>query len=449
MKKYLLLFAFILFLCIFNNIELKAKADSTTINIVRMFSKDIFETNGTPYLKPMVQSMNATSNSRFFNSAYVPKKVKKPYFKVSLNGMIGFVPQSYKTYSPSLPLEPFDFNKLGQFIEPTLENPFHIKDTAGLAYYAFKTVIDNAVKKGYVSLPKSSTTILGNQNTSIYLPHDALIKSLNENQAFQLLPPNLQDTLQKYINQFPENFDLPTGLNMNTFFVGIPQVEIGSLYGTEALIRFIPPINMGENIGDFAFWGLGLKHSISQYFTKYKRYAELSIDEYDSLRSLEETPLDLAVQIVYQGTYMKNKIGVTNAELEANANMFNFNLQLSKKFNKFFEIYGGYSLESIHINADYKYVIPWDLQIKLGLVTEKLDDKGNVVIDPATNWPIYETRPPDYPGDLYPQTSIVKLNDLNHKIILGANFIINKFNIYLDFNYSKFSIFTGGVSYRF
>lgn len=428
-----------------------SKTDSNTITLVRMFSKDIFETNGAPFLKPMVQSMNATSNSRFFNSAYVPRQVRKPYFKVSVNTMLGFVPEDYKTYNPTLPLENFNLGKMGEFIEiiDITKNKYLIKDTIGLAYYAFKTIITDAINKKYVTLPKTSTTILGNEKAAINLPHDSLMKAMREHPAYALLPAAMKDTLAKYIGQFPETFNLPPGLNMTKFFAAIPQVEIGSLFGTEALVRFIPPVDMGENIGKFAFWGIGLKHNISQYFTDYKRYAELSPDEYDSLRSMGETPFDLAAQFVYQGTYLENKVGVTNAELDAKAQMFDFNLQFSKRFCKYFEMYAAYSYEMMNINANYKYTIPWELQIKLGMVTEKLDSKGKPIIDPATGWPIYEARPPQFPGDLHPQTSLVKLHDENHKFIVGANVILGKFNIFVDYNISKFSIFTAGVSYRF
>lgn len=449
MRKYIYLLSAIIPL-FFSFTEAQAKADSVTIEIVRRFSRDIFESNGVPFLKPMVQSINATSNSRFFNSAYVPKSVSKPYFKFSVNSMIGLVPEDYKTYHPSLPLRDFNMNDLGQFVSLNpLTGEFKVKDTVGLAYYAFHTVVTNAIKKKYVTLPESSTTILGNEKANIYLPQEALMKSLEENPAYPLLPATLKDSLIKYLTQFPEEFQLPAGLDMTKFFAAIPQIEIGSLYGTEALVRFIPPIDMGKNIGKFAFWGLGLKHSISQYFTDYKRYAEYSIDEYDSLRSLGATPLDMAAQIVYQGTSLVNKVGVTNAELDATATMFDFNLQFSKKLNKNFELYGGYSLETIFINAHYLYYIPWDLQIKLGLVTEKLDENGKPMIDPETGWNIYEKRPPEFPGDEYPQSSIVKVNDINHKLIFGVNFNYEKFNFFLDFNFSKFSIFTGGVSYRF
>ena len=275
MKKILYLFAFALIL---NTVESSAKADSMTVDLVRMFGQDIFETNGKPYIKPMVKSMNATSNSRFFNNAYIPKKVNKPYFRVSVNSMVGFVPEDMKTYTPTLPMEKFnpldakDFAKLSQYVTLDMSAGWppvvsSIKDTAGLAYFALKTIFYDAVSQGKITVPKSSATILGWQNEVLSLPHSVLKEVMKSNFAYTFLPQNFKDSLDKYVNQFPEEFSLPKGADLSTFVAAIPQFEIGSLWGTEALIRFIPPIDMGENIGKFAFWGFGLKHSLSQYFT--------------------------------------------------------------------------------------------------------------------------------------------------------------------------------------
>ena len=108
MKKFLFL---LLIISVFGSDFAFAKADSVTINLVRYFSRDIFGNNGTAYLKPMVEGINATSNSSFFSTAYVPKKVKKPYFKFGLHGMIGVVPSDMKTYTPNIPTEQFSLSE--------------------------------------------------------------------------------------------------------------------------------------------------------------------------------------------------------------------------------------------------------------------------------------------------------------------------------------------------
>lgn len=440
MKKYLLLIC-LLALSVPNlDAQQYQPADSITVQLVRMFSKDIFETNGTPYLKPMVQSMNATSNSRFFNNAYVPKKVNKPYFKVSVNTMIGVVPEDMKTYAPVLPAEQLNLNKLAQYVDIY---PFKIKDTAGLAYYAMKTVFYDGITQGKIKVPEKSATILGTQNSVFHLAHQDLKDLVRQNAAYAMLPESFRLQLDSIIDQFPENFTLPQGANMKTFYAAIPQFEIGSLYGTELLLRFIPPINMGKNIGDFAFWGIGLKHSISQYFFDEKEYDT----ENTPLSAINDRPFDMSVQAVYQGTYLKNKVGVTNADLKAWANIWDFNLQFSKNMFGWFDLYTGLSYEMMNIKSEYVYALSWETQIQLGLLKMKTDENGKPVLD-EHGWNVYETAE-GYPGDTAPQKSEVKVSDNNLKWIIGISKDIGKFSIFADYNMSKFDIFTAGVMYKF
>ena len=236
--------------------------------------------------------------------------------------------------------------------------------------------------------------------------------------------------MDKIIGQFPYYFTLPPGNNMNSIFASIPQLEIGSLFGTEALIRFIPPVNMGSNIGKFAFWGIGLKHSISQYFNKTDR--------------IEDRTFDMSIQAVYQGTRLTNSVGVTNAEMSADASFWDFNLQFSKSFYDFLplipgivDIYSGFSYEMVTIKSQYKYYLPVEVQWQLGLM--KLDSASNQIVK----------DPPLYPGDQEPQTANLQLKDNNFKAIFGINKHIGNFSIFFDYNFSKFSIFTGGIAYQF
>ncbi|MEK7249926.1 MAG: DUF6588 family protein [Bacteroidota bacterium] len=59
----------------------------------------------------------------------------------------------------------------------------------------------------------------------------------------------------------------PGGLSMTTFVIAAPQITIGSLYGTEATVRFFQA-KVGDNIGELKLWGIGARHNINQYFKK-------------------------------------------------------------------------------------------------------------------------------------------------------------------------------------
>lgn len=428
MKKATLIF----FLAIlFSTIKSNA-ADEITIDLARLFSKDIFELNGLPYLQPLVETMNATSNSRFFNQAFVPQKVDKPYFRFGIHGMLGFVRDDMKTYNPAMPAEPLNMDKLSNYIEYTLFPPGikSIKDTTGLIYYALKTILYDGISSGSIIIPKEAATVLGFKQEKFYLPNDTLVSIIQRNPAYNLLPKEMQDSILNIIKEFPETFTLPEGANLSTLMAAVPQFEIGSLYGTELLIRFIPQVNMGKNIGDFAFWGFGLKHSISQYFITNPN------------GNCNEREIDVAFQVVYQGTHLENTVGVTNAELKADATFWNFNLQASKSFDFGMDIYTGLSFETVSINSEYKYLLPQETQAQLGLLRTDKDEYGHIIR-------IYPPEPPDFPGDTNPQTAKMKFDDQNVKFTIGLAKQIGPINIFLDYNISKFNIFTGGIEYRF
>lgn len=405
------------------------RADDITIDLARSFSKEIFITNGIPYLQPLVEGVNAASNSAFFNSAYVPKKVDKPYFKISFVGMMGIVPNNKKTYIPALPTAEFSLDELSKYVDFSLTPPgiSNIKDTVGLLSYAFKVYAGQGVKTGAITPPETAPTVLGNGKSVLIIPRnvlDSLVRSYPDilgKPLFEYFDDSLQANILNVISQFPEYYTLPEGANLSTIMLGVPQFEIGSFMGTEMLLRFIPPVNWGETIGDFAFWGIGLKHSISQYFPK--RW------------------FDMAIQGIYQGTYLKNEVGVTNAEITANGNIWSANLQMSKHFEGILDIYGGFSYDLININSNYNFVLPVEVQIQLGLREVK-----QVGTDPDGN-PIFEVQPPspEYPGDTEIQNMNLILSDSQFKATLGLSKQFLNMKLFLEYNFGKFDVFAGGI----
>ena len=402
-----------------------------TIELARKFSSDLFTTNGIPFMEPVVRVTNSTSNSRFFTQAYIPKKVDKVYFRVGIHGMSGLVNDDLKYFKPVMPSKKYDINDVGEFITyDIIKQQVTYLDTAGLIHYLFLNMMYDGTKgnnAGLLSVPTKASTALGTGNTAFNLPH-ADMETLFKNHPLYnlpLIPQSIKDSVMSAINQFPEEFTLYGGNNLNVIFAAIPQIEIGSLYGTELLIRLIPPVDLGETIGDFAFWGLGLKHSISQYF----------FDEYDrsgELIPVDERPFDIAAQFVYQGTYLHNKVGVTQADLKANATLFSFNVHASKSFKGIVDVYTGLSYETINIRSKYEYFLPVEIQRQLGLL-----DKDQ------------EYPTPGFPGDTDPQTTHLVLDGSNFRWTIGVVKPIGNFDIFLDYSVSRFDILSGGIQYRF
>ena len=73
----------------------------------------------------------------------------------------------------------------------------------------------------------------------------------------------------------------PGGLDVKLFSLAAPQITIGSLYGTEAMLRFFQ-VKIGKTFGTLRLFGFGLRHNITQYL------------------KLKDVPLDFAAGIYYQ-----------------------------------------------------------------------------------------------------------------------------------------------------
>jgi hypothetical protein len=61
-------------------------------------------------------------------------------------------------------------------------------------------------------------------------------------------------------------FAFPGGFDLGSFDFAVPQLRVGSLYGTEALIRFGFMYSGDADLGNFHLYGVGFRHSVSQYF---------------------------------------------------------------------------------------------------------------------------------------------------------------------------------------
>ncbi len=112
----------------------------------------------------------------------------------------------------------------------------------------------------------------------------------------------------------------PPGINIKQMPMAIPQIGL-SLLNTEALIRYIPDIDIeGKKLGLF---GVGVKHSISKY--------------------IPLIPVDVAVQVLYSKFKVTDLIEVKNLA---------FNAHTSKTFGVFTP-YFGLQYESTKLDLSY------------------------------------------------------------------------------------------------
>lgn len=125
------------------------------------------------------------------------------------------------------------------------------------------------------------------------------------------------------------HFHHPGGFDMKNFGVAVPQLTVGNVAGTRAIIRYVPEIEFSDDdIGKFEMFGIGGQHSISQY--------------------LPALPVDVAVGLMYQNF----KLGDSLLDAKALA----ANVMGSKRYGQTVSIepYVGLGIDSFSMDVEYE-----------------------------------------------------------------------------------------------
>jgi len=127
-------------------------------------------------------------------------------------------------------------------------------------------------------------------------------------------------------------YSYPGGFDLKHVGIVVPQLTIGSVAGTRAIVRFVS-VSIGdadEDLGDFQFWGVGGQHSISRY--------------------LPGLPIDVAAGAMVQGfTIGKDDL--------VKASAFALNVTGSKKFGVVVSVepYVGVGIDSFKMDSRYEF----------------------------------------------------------------------------------------------
>jgi len=119
----------------------------------------------------------------------------------------------------------------------------------------------------------------------------------------------------------------PGGLDLSNWGFVAPQLTIGSVLGTQAMIRWLSVTFGDQDVGDMNFWGIGGQHSVSQYFPAL--------------------PFHLAIGAMYQKVELGSKL--------VDANGLALNLTGSRSFGRVvrFEPYVGVGMDSFAMDIKY------------------------------------------------------------------------------------------------
>lgn len=122
----------------------------------------------------------------------------------------------------------------------------------------------------------------------------------------------------------------PGGFDMEKFPMATPQLTIGSVAGTRAIIRYLSVSlgDEGDDIGDLSLFGIGGQHSVSQYFPGL--------------------PMDVALGVMWQ-TFSLGEDDLVSASSLA------LNVTGSKKFGAVitFEPFVGLGMDSFSMESEY------------------------------------------------------------------------------------------------
>ncbi len=112
--------------------------------------------------------------------------------------------------------------------------------------------------------------------------------------------------------------------------LAMPEIMIGSVYGTDATISLLPAVNISD-FGKFSFFGFTIRHNLSHYF--------------------KDSPVDFAIQGGYQGMALTES---NNNDLWKSTNFF-INGQVSKTY-KFVTGYAALQYEKYKADVSYNYI---------------------------------------------------------------------------------------------
>jgi len=176
------------------------------------------------------------------------------------------------------------------------------------------------------------------------------------------------------------------GYNLSVVPSFAPEVAIGTLFGTQAIIRYVPKVKVSD-MGDFEYFGWGLRHNFDQYIP------------------VPLFPLNIAASFYTQSIKLGDIV---------DSRTLNFGVQTSLNILPIVTPYIGYQLEktSMEFSYTYKYV--------------------------------------DYNGmEMSVPVSFTNETDFSGRFLAGLSFRFLLLNINFDYSFSKYNAFSFGAGLKF
>ncbi len=230
---------------------------------------------GLAYASSVINPFAANLNSAWINRVPAPEKVG---FSISF-GIYGMVS----------PIESGDdsFTKSGSFYL-TREQATRIVNDEVPEEGLRSQIIDELITKQFtLTVNGSSITSNINRNIVIYTEVEGGLRFKLKDSRIPFpvyVELDATETYEIDIENYLEAFSyLP---------YGAAQLNLGTIYGTEAMIRFIPAVEVDTEIGSVGMYGIGLLHNPQAYISS-------------------ELPVEISLGFMYQNFYTDNNGDIT------------------------------------------------------------------------------------------------------------------------------------------
>ena len=242
---------------------------------------------GLAYASSVINPFAANLNSAWINRVPAPEKLG---FSISF-GIYGMVS----------PIESGDdtFTKSGSFYL-TREQATQIVSDEISDVEIRSQIIDELITKQF-NLTINGSSITSNINSNIIISTD-----VEGGLRFKIKDSKIPFPVYVELDA-TETYEIDIENYLNAFSYlpyGAAQLNLGTIYGTEAMIRFIPAVEVDTEIGSVGMYGLGLLHNPQAYIST-------------------ELPVELSVGLMYQNFYTDN-----NGDISA----FSAGLNVRKSF---------------------------------------------------------------------------------------------------------------------
>ncbi|MCU7496526.1 MAG: hypothetical protein HF314_07765 [Ignavibacteria bacterium] len=244
-------------------------------------------------------------------------------------------------------------------------------------------VVDQIIQKDY-GVMIYGPTITGSKSDHIYVTF-----APQGSEEFTVSDPKYPFPV--HVRLPSQKIDLGVGGVLDHFPMlpaATPQIKLGTVYGTQAIIRLLPSIKVSDDIGKLSFFGFGLQHNPAMWFNY-------------------PLPVDLSAGFFVQQIKVEDLLKI---------NTTSFGLNVSKNFGFGWlglTPYAGFMIENSKMNVSYSHTIDTDA------------GKENININ----------------FDMDGENS--------SRVNAGLNLRLFFVNLIADYNFSKNNSFTGGLLFNF